>query len=102
MTQKIHQTSEMLSGELIIKASRYSTPPSNRKFRYFPRLPLTFFSRAPAASKEIAEFIREVACQHDQLAKSLARLGKQEKTNAQHILLSPIWKILKVHNQIVI
>lgn len=50
---------------------------------------------APAASKEIAEFIREVACQHDQLAKNLARLGKQEKTNAQHILLSPIWKILK-------
>ena len=66
-------------------------------FFLFPRYD---FSRAPAASKEIAEFIREVACQHDQLAKNLARLGKQEKTNAQHILLSPIWKILKVQNHI--
>lgn len=50
---------------------------------------------APSATKEIADFVREVAIQYDQLAKNLARLGKQEKTNTQHILLSPIWKILK-------
>lgn len=99
MTQKTRRTSEMLSGELIIEASRCSTPLSNRKFRFFWFPNFVFFSRAPAASKEIAEFIREVACQHDQLAKNLARLGKQEKTNAQHILLSPIWKILKVENR---
>ena len=72
-------------------------PPSNRKQFFFLR---RFYdldnSSAPAATKEIAEFIREVASQHDQMAKNLARLGKQEKTNAQHILLSPIWKILKV------
>lgn len=50
---------------------------------------------APAATRELSEFIREVALAHDNYAKALCRLGKQEKSNSPHILISPIWKIVK-------
>jgi len=50
---------------------------------------------APAATRELSEFIREVSIAHDNFAKVLCRLGKQEKSNSPHILISPIWKIVK-------
>ena len=71
---------------------------------------------APAATRELSEFIREVALAHDNYAKgknhnlfqciyrqnsvALCRLGKQEKSNSPHILISPIWKIVKVPSSI--
>ena len=64
--------------------------------RDFPQNLLLNKLSAPGSTREISDFVREVASAEDAFARSLCRLGKQEKSNVTHILLSPIWRVLKV------
>ena len=100
----------MHSGDWNFTVTKFFIILSNSKFFQFLWFLIWTFS-APAATRELSEFIREVALAHDNYAKgkthnffpkilhqklALCRLGKQEKSNSPHILISPIWKIVKV------